>query len=70
MGRGSAAMTTTRLAKTRMHGKPCLPSEPIFWLHQNILADTLPGHHVPDATILLLRLLEGLENAIYAWSTS
>jgi hypothetical protein len=51
-----------------MHGQPCAPSEPLFWLHQRILCDTLPGHRVPRRDVAIITLLEALENATYAWA--
>ena len=50
-----------------MYGKPCAPSEPLFWLHQRILCDTLPGARVPKRDVPLLNILVALEDVIYTW---
>jgi hypothetical protein len=54
---------------TTMYGKPCAPSEPLFWLWQNILCDTKPGARVPDRDQRLINVLATIEDAVYAWSS-
>lgn len=51
---------------TTMYGEPCAPSEPLYWLGQRFLADTLPGHKVPRRDLRLLTVLKGIEDAIFA----
>ncbi len=52
-----------------MYGEPCAPSEPLFWLWQNILCDTKPGARVPDRDQRLINVLATIEDAVYAWSS-